>query len=70
MRESQNLAVTLTLSTVVLVLDDAGVLEAPEISSLLLAEPPIHADPMAQAMARDMILDLAQIILGPAGEED
>jgi hypothetical protein len=66
---AQGTAVTVVLASVILALHDADVVDAQEVAALLMTEPPIHADPLAEAMARGMIDGLAQMLIGPAEEE-
>jgi hypothetical protein len=66
---AQGTAVTVVMASVILALHDADVVDAHEVASLLMSEPPIHADPIAEAMARGMIDGLAQMLFGPADEE-
>ncbi|MFT8245216.1 hypothetical protein [Roseomonas sp. BN140053] len=59
------LAVTLAMAALVLVLDDADVVDAGEVADLLRTEPPMHPDPLAQELALEMVTALARALDGP-----
>ncbi|MBP0493048.1 hypothetical protein [Roseomonas indoligenes] len=62
------MATVIALRIVVLVLDEAGDLDAQEVADLLVMETPIHDDVAVQTFARLMVSDLVkQIRGGPAG---